>query len=83
MTYDSAVAGVIRARLEVMKVIDDAAELSFLQSARFRLELFDIVKRFDGGKAGAGDAAAALEDLHRRVSAVIASARESQRDLAG
>jgi len=73
MADNDTVAQVIRERLAVMQAIDASAVLSFLESAAFRLELFDIVKRFEDGTVRELETLAALDGLHQRVSAVIAS----------
>lgn len=73
MAFDEAVAATLRERLAVTETIDTSAELSFLQSAEFRLELFNIVKRSNEATASPGDMLAALVDLHERVRAVIAA----------
>ncbi len=70
MAYDEAVATVIRERLAVMRAIDATAELSFMQSAGFRLELFGLVTRFDDGASSAAETLAALSSLRQRVTAV-------------
>ncbi|BDZ49400.1 hypothetical protein GCM10025867_16410 [Frondihabitans sucicola] len=75
MAYDEAVAAVIRERLAVARTIDESAELSFLESAGFRLELIGIVKQFDGAVTSTDQTLAALGDLRQRVLAVIAAAR--------
>jgi hypothetical protein len=78
MTYDDAVAQVIQERLAVSKTIDNSAELSFLESANFRLELFDIVTRFEDGAMLPPEALAALRELHQRVTAVIAASAKDK-----
>jgi hypothetical protein len=53
--------------------IDESVELSFLESAHFRLELFTITRNVDDGTVSPGAAVMALHDLHQRVTAVIDS----------
>lgn len=71
MAYDQDVAAVLRQRLALMKAIDEAAELSFMESAGFRLELFSLLRRLDDGAITAEQALIALGTLHHRVSTVI------------
>jgi hypothetical protein len=75
MGFEADVAAVLHGRLALARAIDEAAELSFLESAHFRLELVRIVQEFDDHVIDATAAAAALSDLRRRVTTVIASAR--------
>lgn len=65
---------VLRARLLVGDAIDKSAELSFLESAHFRLELFQIVSEIETCSRSPVQAAGALDDLHSRVAAVVAAA---------
>jgi len=71
--HDEIIAATLRERLAVMQTIDASAELSFLESAQFRLELFNIVKRTNGRTPSPSEKLADLIDLHERVKAMIAS----------
>jgi hypothetical protein len=73
VAYDEIIAATLSERLAVMRTIDSSAELSFLQSAEFRLELFNIVHRSDGRDPNPSEILASLVDLHQRVRAVIAA----------
>jgi hypothetical protein len=73
MAIAADAASLLRARLTVGKAIDDSAELSFLESAHFRLELFGIVSDLDKHVLTEAEAEAALTALGHRVSAVIAT----------
>ena len=75
MAYDEEVAAVLRERLTLLKAIDDSAELSFMESAGFRLEFFTLVKRFDEREMTATEMLTELFDLQRRVLAVIDQSR--------
>jgi len=73
VVHDEIVAATLRERLAVVQTIDTSAALSFFQSAQFRLELFNIVKRSDERAPSPSEMLAALVDLHQRVRAVIAA----------
>lgn len=64
---------VVAERLRLSAAIDCSAELSFLESARFRLEMFQVMEGFHNGALDAPSTLVALTNLHGRVDDVIAA----------
>lgn len=83
MAYDPAVAAVIQSRLDIVKTLDGSAALSFLESARFRLELVDVAQRAADGAISSSAANAELGALKSRIDAVIARAQSAAVPIVG
>ncbi len=70
MAFDPEQAAIIRLRLDIGQLLDDSVQVSFLESAHFRIELMVALDRYDKHTSAAADTMTALRDLHGRVSAV-------------
>jgi hypothetical protein len=73
MTYDPAMATIIQNRLDIGQLLDDSAELSFLDRATFRMELLGVLDDFDAGRVAPSMALELLSGLDGRVMDMVAS----------
>ncbi|ARC55632.1 hypothetical protein AS850_00905 [Frondihabitans sp. 762G35] len=67
MGYSPQVAALIQERLDIMKVLDDRVELSFLERARFRMELLSVLDCYNSGRLDAASAHGSLVALRVRI----------------
>jgi hypothetical protein len=72
--YDPQVAAILQDRLDIAEQLDVSPEISFLERARFRLELVTIVDTYERGHADKCTTEAALDELRKRISTVVATA---------
>jgi len=73
MTYDPEMAAIIQNRLDIGQLLDDSAELSFLERAMFRMELLRVLDDLDTGRATPAVALEQLSGLYGRVMDMVAS----------
>jgi hypothetical protein len=69
MAFDPGQAAILQLRLDIGQLLDDSAEISFLQSAHFRIELMVALDNYDKRTATGADTLTVLQDLRGRVSA--------------
>jgi hypothetical protein len=74
MMYDPERAAIIQNRLDIGQLLDDSAELSFLDRATFRMELLGVLDDLDADRVAPFVTLEQLSDLHGRVKAIVAMA---------
>jgi hypothetical protein len=71
MGYSPQVAALIQERLDIMKVLDNRVELSFLERARFRMELLAVLDCYNSGRLDAASAHGSLVALRERILTLV------------